>query len=284
MKHLISRKTRQEFREYFVGTSLRQIEQEFDAADIPIDDAYDPPVGGQRRALVEKYYHSLDFTSWRDVRKVLKVFENVLLALEDAIKNPSYEATKTEAERTLPILKRCLERDGFSYSDGRISATGENTTIDELSDTALALDAQVLRQQVERIRNAIDEDPELAIGTAKELLETTCKTILTDAGVTIDTRWDLPRLAKEARTVLKLLPEDVPASAKGAEIVQRILSNLAQVAVGIAELRNLYGTGHGKDGRSKGLSARHARLAASCATALATFLFETHEVRKETAK
>lgn len=143
------------------------------------------------------------------------------------------------------------------------------------------MDAQVLRQQVDRIRHAIDDDPDLAIGTAKELLETTCKTILADAGIAADPSWDLPRLAKEARGVLRLVPEDVPNSAKGAEVVKRILSNLAQVSVGIAELRNLYGTGHGKDGRSKGLSARHARLAASCATALATFMFETHEARKE---
>lgn len=58
-------------------------------------------------------------------------------------------------------------------------------------------------------------------------------------------------------------------------------SNLGQISQGMAELRNLYGTGHGKDGRSKGLSPRHARLAVSCATALATFLFEAHEARQE---
>lgn len=80
--------------------------------------------------------------------------------------------------------------------------------------------------------------------------------------------------------MLQLVPDDVPDSAKGAEVVRRILSNLAQVALGIAELRDLYGTGHGKDGRSKGLGVRHARLAVSCATALATFLPESNEARK----
>ncbi|MDR3231671.1 MAG: abortive infection family protein, partial [Synergistaceae bacterium] len=36
------------------------------------------------------------------------------------------------------------------------------------------------------------------------------------------------------------------------------------------------GTGHGKDGRSKGLSTRHARLAVGAASTFVRFLFETH--------
>ncbi len=33
MRDMISKKTRNEFREYFVGTTRREISQEFDAAD-----------------------------------------------------------------------------------------------------------------------------------------------------------------------------------------------------------------------------------------------------------
>ncbi len=78
---LISKKTREELREYFVGTTLRIIESEFDAADVPYDGDYDPPVSGQRRSLVEQYYHAIDFTKWIDVRKFLTVYENVLMNL-----------------------------------------------------------------------------------------------------------------------------------------------------------------------------------------------------------
>jgi hypothetical protein len=49
---------------------------------------------------------------------------------------------------------------------------------------------------------------------------------------------------------------------------------------GLAELRNLYGTGHGKEGSTKGLAARHAKLAVGAAITLADFLFDTHENRK----
>jgi hypothetical protein len=282
MADLISKKTRTEFREYFVGTTLRIISDEFDAADVPLDTTYTPDTGGARRSLVEQYYHAVNFSSWRDVRKVLRVYENVLIALEEQC-NDADGRTVAIAGKRLSRLIGCLQRDGFNYVAGKITAVAHNLTIEDLSQTAATLDNQVLRQQIDRIRDAIEEDPDLAIGTAKELLETTCQSILADYGVTADSGWDVTRLVKQTRSVLKLVPEDIPDSARGADTVRRLLSNLGQVSQGLAELRNLYGTGHGKHGRFKGLTPRHARLAVGCATTLASFLFETHESRKERA-
>ncbi len=281
MAELIGKKTRTEFRKYFVGRTLRTISEEFDAADVPFDQHYTPPESGQRRSLVEQYYHAVDFSSWRDVQKVLRVYENVLLDLEEQVKHPSWGDKGKYAQKQLSLLLRCLQRDGFVYSDGRITPAAHNPTVQELSETATTLDNRVLRQQIERIRSAIEDDPDLAIGTAKELLETTCRSILADYGVTSDPTWDATRLVKETRSVLKLVPEDIPDSAKGSEIIKRVLGNLGQVSQGLAELRNLYGTGHGKDGQFRGLRPRHARLAAGCASTLATFLFETHESRRD---
>jgi hypothetical protein len=281
MADFISKKTRNEFREYFVGTTLRTISEEFDAADVPLASDYSPPVSGERRSLVEQYYHAVNFSSWRDVQKVLRVYESVLIDLEERIKNPYQDRKDDYVVREFAILTNHLKRDGFAYSDGKITAAAHNPTIEELADTASGFDSKILRQQIDRIRNAIDDDPDLAIGTAKELVETTCKTILADYGLTANSGWDVTRLVKEARGVLKLVPEDIPDSAKGAETIKRMLSSLGQISQGIAELRNLYGTGHGKDGQFKGLGPRHARLVVGCATTLATFLFETHELRKE---
>ena len=77
--------------------------------------------------------------------------------------------------------------------------------------------------------------------------------------------------------VLKLVPEGIPETARGADIIKRLLSNLGTIGNGLAELRGLYGTGHGKHGAAVGLRARHARLAVGSAAILATFLFETHQ-------
>lgn len=103
-------------------------------------------------------------------------------------------------------MKRCLQRDGFQYSDGKITAVRHTPTIDDLSEASHALDAHVLHQQIDRIRASIDDDPDLAIGTAKEPLEITCKTILVDYGVRAESSWDVTRLVKETRAVLRLVP------------------------------------------------------------------------------
>ena len=71
MTDFISKRTRREFREYFVGTSLRIIGDTFDAEDVVCDRGYSPPEGGQRRSYVEQYYHSVDWRNPSDVGRVL---------------------------------------------------------------------------------------------------------------------------------------------------------------------------------------------------------------------
>ena len=58
---IISKKTRTEFREYFVGTKLRIINNEFDAAGVECDLDHDPGLSGERRTLVEQYYSTVDW-------------------------------------------------------------------------------------------------------------------------------------------------------------------------------------------------------------------------------
>src|SRR5258708_5420261 len=60
-----------------------------------------------------------------------------------------------------------------------------------------------------------------------------------------------------------------------------MLMNLAQLVQGSAELRNAYGTGHGRSRAQarQRLEPRHARLAVGTATTLGVFLYETHEAR-----
>jgi hypothetical protein len=76
---------------------------------------------------------------------------------------------------------------------------------------------------------------------------------------------------------LKLVPEGIPEGARGADVIKRLLSNLGTIGNGLAELRGLYGTGHGKHGSTSGLGSRHAKLAVGAAATLAVFLFETHK-------
>jgi hypothetical protein len=143
-----------------------------------------------------------------------------------------------------------------------------------------ALTAEYLSQQITRMETAIHSDPALAIGTAKELIETCCKTVLRERNKVADESWDLPKLVRMTLEELQLVPDKVPKAIEAAESVRRTLGNLAQVAQGSAELRNLYGTGHGKDAAMPIPPSHYARLAVGAASTLVVFLFEVHGLSK----
>jgi hypothetical protein len=278
---LISIKTRQLFREYFVGTTLRFISDEFDAARVDCDTTYQPPVSGARRSLVEQYYNSVKWTDWRDVKKVLQVFESILHTAEKVIQSTGADSEfskrlRAEVENMLYYLRK----DGFQYVDGSIVTGAGMPSLDGVKESAAEFDAKHLNEQIRRIEQSIESDPALAIGTAKELIETCCKTILAERGKPVTGTPDIPTLTKETLKELKLVPDGVPDSARGSDVIKRLLSNLGTIGNGLAELRGLYGTGHGKHGQTSGLNARHAKLAVGAAATLTTFLFETHKETK----
>jgi hypothetical protein len=76
------------------------------------------------------------------------------------------------------------------------------------------------------------------------------------------------------------VPENIPESSKGAESIKRTLSSLSQITQGLAELRKLYGTGHGRAASHRGLDARHARLSVASAAAFVEFAVATYKARR----
>ena len=73
--------------------------------------------------------------------------------------------------------------------------------------------------------------------------------------------------------VLEDIDDDLPLS----NTLKQILGSLRGVTSGLAELRNPYGSGHGKSATYKGLSERHAKLAVGCCSTLVTFLWDCYE-------
>lgn len=279
-QEIISKKTRYEFREHFSGSYvLREIEAEFDSADIPLDFDHEPGFIGARRSLVERYYHSLDLTNYSHARKLLNVFENVLSALESRVSADPDPERNPYPRKAFDNLRKWLIKDGFDYKGGRLVPRGSLPQLPQLKAAVIRADAAYLHQQIDRMDAAVGTDPWLAIGTAKELVETTCRTVLKERGVEADKNWEVPRLVKETAKRLRLSPDDIPNEALAAETVRRILSNLAAVAHGLAELRNPFGTGHGQHAGARGLKSRHARLAVGAAATLALFLYDTHAER-----
>lgn len=201
--------------------------------------------------------------------------------------HPIVRSDPTEAERICKIYNQYLQTDGFQIVEktkisgkpvyiGRYIGVGLTPAVSGAKTTLGGTDPGYILQQIARMEAAVANDPALAIGTAKEFVETCCKTILGTRSIAFSKSADLPELVKLTVKELELTPNDIPDKAKAAETIKRLLSNLATITQGIAELRNHYGTGHGKAAGAKGLSSRHAKLAVGAASTLAVFLAETH--------
>lgn len=188
------------------------------------------------------------------------------------------------------MYNQILRNDGFQLVErtrlsgrpvyvGRYVGIGATPGLSAAREILAGTDPGYVAQQITRMEAAVINDPSLAIGTAKELVETCCKTILTDRGIAFSKNTDLPELMKLTSKELELTPDDIQEKAKAADTIKRLLSNLATITQGVAELRNHYGTGHGKAADAKGLQSRHAKLAVGAASTLAVFLAETHNER-----
>ena len=275
MEELLSTTTRREFQESYVDFAvLRNIESDFEDAGLtPHELPASRRVGGQRRSLVERYYTGVKWSSPEDVRRVLNAYEGHLFRLrQDRLDG---------AEKEYHRLVALLEEDGLSYDLRRITLPLPPTIDHSIVDQILSVDVSQLQVNIARIRAAVETDPALAIGGSKELVEACCKAVLAEMGEETRRTDTMPQLLKRAAGSLDLLPENIPERKKGIESILRILGSLGNIVHGIAELRNTYGSGHGRAPGEGGLVPRHARLCAGAASTLSMFLIETARAKQD---
>lgn len=227
-----------------VGWTLRTITDLFDGADVPRGEI--PPgavsVSGERRSLVEEYYAGVDWSSPRDIRKVLRAYEEILVGLERSIDSDSYLGGPyhDQQKKDFQKLTTLLKRDGYVYENGQLVPM-VGVDLKALEDASEVVDRRTLREHIQRIEQSVEHDPAQAIGSAKELVETVAKHILTCYGQDPDRYDTLQQLVKQALRCLDLSVENLPDNKKGAESIRQVLSGLSQIVGGTAELRNLYG-------------------------------------------
>ena len=135
-------------------------------------------------------------------------------------------------------------------------------------------------EQVDLLMKMRIEHPTDAIGKSKEVLESCCKTILTNQGIDIPDDWDAPRLSKETAKLLKVSVGDVDTNGPEGKIVKQILGSLQGLATGVIEFRNAYGDSHGHAAQFQPLPVRHAKLAVGSCLTLVEYYWETYEWRK----
>lgn len=264
----------------------------FDLGKLPSTDGrFRDAYGDIRQHRVNNYDWEDDWVFYDDRFNLLKGDDEPFLRFLCEMVHPVVRADPQEVDTLVAVINEILRKEGYEliertriarrpvFAAAAYLATPGNMLISIREKFEEANTDYVLRQ-ITRMEAAIHEDPDLAIGTAKELVETCCKTILQERNIEFSDSLDLSQLVKLTAKELALTPSDIPDQVKAVETIRRLLSNLASITQGMAELRNHYGTGHGKLAATKGLQSRHARLAVGAATTLAIFLIETDKARK----
>ena len=259
-RELVSQGTRRTVRDLMSNTVLREIDAMWQDEGFAPGPEPDPPVGGQRVSLFQSYLDTVDWTDPGHVRRALRVFE---VALHDF------------QPEDLTRAARLFGRDGYLLEDGRI--TGGPVIVLREGVLSGLTDPAAIREHLDRIARAIeDDDAAQAIGSAKELIESTAKVVLHERGLPVDDKEDLPQLVRAAQVALAVHPASASPGPDGSDAVKKILGGATAVATGLAELRNRgYGTGHGRGERRIGLRGRHARLAVAGAKMWCEFMLDT---------
>lgn len=142
--------------------------------------------------------------------------------------------------------------------------------------------SEYIDSQVNLMLENIESNPNVAIGKAKELLESCAKTILDELKVSYNHKLEMMPLMKLVLAELGLSANDQNKETDSGKIAAKILGNLAAVTQHMSELRNSFGGGHGKSKTFVSLPPRYARLAVGSATTFVYFIWETYQDRKET--
>ncbi|MDC8993691.1 abortive infection family protein [Mycobacterium marinum] len=161
----------------------------------------------------------------------------------------------------LSRARRAFRKQGWILSD-----------VGDLSEVSINLDTggrPALNEQLHRLQQA-NEDPALALGSAKDLLEAVAKFVLSELDWPIGKNADFGELWYFARERLNILPQQVAGDTPGANHIKAVLQSGWAIAEQVNSLRNLQGTGHGRT-LPTGVTAELARLVVREACSVAEF-------------
>lgn len=215
----------------------------------------------------------------------------ILLNFISEIFHPEVRLENEPWKFFLKKINELLKYDGYElYEIHKISgrsvyssrAINDNLIMEnQIVNIKNEFNSEYITSQVEFMSENINIASNIAIGKAKELLESCCKTILDKYNETYTNNDNINQLMKKTCDVLNLNATKLSKDIKGREISAKILGNLSNITQGMAELRNIYGDGHGKNKDFKTLPPRYANLAVGTSVAAVNFLWDTYKERNK---
>jgi hypothetical protein len=138
-----------------------------------------------------------------------------------------------------------------------------------------ACESQEVRESWSKASKRVSSDFDGAITSARTLIESVCRYILEEFGVSLPAKADIGQLYKAAAKELRL-----DKSLDTHPAVRQILGGCSGVVSGLAELRNVFSDAHGKGARGLKPARRHAELAVLLAGATGGFLLATLDAQR----
>jgi hypothetical protein len=155
-----------------------------------------------------------------------------------------------------------LQTNGFVMHGARAALAGGLTHIEE---------------QVSALERSVVENPGLAFDLAKTLIESACKSIITERGGTVAKNDEMSDLFRKVKGVVPFLPPASAGESAARKSLEQTLNGLNTALQGVCELRNACGfASHGSNGPRPAMEFAQALLAAEAADAIIGFLYCVH--------
>lgn len=140
----------------------------------------------------------------------------------------------------------------------------------------------VLAEHIKRMTADIEVNPDRAIGTAKNLLESLSRQILSSFGIPYLNTENIQQLYKRAfQAVVSATPEGTLSNSE--EEVGKLFGQLSGIVSSIRNLRNAIGDGHGRETVSSA-TAVEARLVTNSSITACTVLSDLFHMKSDVAR
>lgn len=252
------------------ATPVRRIDALFDDRGV----ALGPPQPREndesvRRERMRRYLANLDLEDSGDARRLAAVLGDVLQTI---IEESSTGWGSDDGLRDKWV--RILREDGFDVDETTGAVCLKAAVGAQLTEHALnALpDPQSILDHLRRLSDSVDTDPRLAVSTAKALIESTAKCVLTARGKSYTKAAKVPALVTAAQESLGLAAKSVGDEDRA---LRQALQSLVTLTQSVTEIRNSVGIDHGGEEVPAWVRPRHARLVVGAAQVWCQLMLET---------
>lgn len=260
-------------------------------------DIYNLPSDDSRYETMEEdiIQHTINNDDWandwifEDRRINLFRDEQLFVEFVERIFHPEVRENESQWKPYLEEINKILKNDNLilvaaesisGRSIYKIEAIDSNKLINTYSEEIkVKFSSDYINSQIDIMLANVEHNPNIAIGKAKELIESTAKTILDEMDIEYKKDIDFTPLVKKVIEELDLSASQQDKDKEEGRIAAKILGNFSGVSQSMSELRNAYGDGHGKTKSFKSLPPRYARLAIGTATTVVYFLWDTYQER-----